>query len=693
MHLSKVIIRNYRSIKNMEISFQSGKNVLIGKNNAGKSNIIKAIDLVLGETAPTYYKYENITETDFYTEKRYENDQPVVSVSNEIVIVCLLQRSPNEGLNFDAIDKCTGFFKMVQNKRFKPLSYDENRVSVTDFNQKEIGHIFTLDVNEEDETAPGYIPRQTNLHWVDSKLSNQRKFRDELESQFQFAYVFRAIRTGEKVSKDIRFLFREQEHCDWHIGFSAPIRNELLQSAIISSFRDPQNILRINQWSWFGKLLRASIDTGNQELQDAFLKLRTASDKVFSSLHKDINDSRIQVAFPETEISIQFNPDTKIDIYKSALIYVDDGFNSQLQDKGSGIQSAVTIGLFNYYIRHFAHQSSSLLIVEEPEIYLHPQARRVISNRIDDFLDNQQSQAIITTHSPEFITSAHENLNIILVRKGKDGSSDGLNVSFAKSKERQMLVQKQNAEMFFADTVLLVEGGEKYIIEVATQFYGTQIKPFLGANWLDDRNCSVIAVGGKTEFWKYYNKLSELGIRVYILADFDFFLRGLADFFTKTNMIDPWKRNYNDLNSKLQPNLNDALPDEIESAISQLVELIVTMGMSVDPKKIRKEIRQEIRIKKYDQLPEEFKNPVARFIHELHQQNIFIMPGELEDCYTESSLASFQGMSLGKEEKPIFIVSELIEAPEQLQQFVILKSYFKFFDLVTAIWEPPQKKE
>ncbi|MBK8558223.1 MAG: ATP-dependent endonuclease [Lewinellaceae bacterium] len=122
--------------------------------------------------------------------------------------------------------------------------------------------------------------------------------------------------------------------------------------------------------------------------------------------------------------------------------------------------------------------------------------------------------------------------------------------------------------MFFADHVLFVEGGEKYIVEVASQFYGMAVKPFLGTNWLDDKNCSVIAVGGKTEFWKYYKKLNQLGIRTFVMADFDFFLRGLAEFFTHTDMLDPWKKNYNDLNSKLQPNLNDALPKDISLALN-----------------------------------------------------------------------------------------------------------------------------
>jgi AAA15 family ATPase/GTPase len=37
---------------------------MVGKDNSGKSNIIKTIDLLLGESSPTYHKSENITEND-----------------------------------------------------------------------------------------------------------------------------------------------------------------------------------------------------------------------------------------------------------------------------------------------------------------------------------------------------------------------------------------------------------------------------------------------------------------------------------------------------------------------------------------------------------------------------------------------------------------------------------------------------
>ncbi|WP_183108701.1 AAA family ATPase [Thermohalobacter berrensis] len=65
MFVSKLYIKNFRSIKKLKISFRSGKNVLVVKNNAGKSNIVKALNLVLGEKNPVYSR--QINEKDFFS--------------------------------------------------------------------------------------------------------------------------------------------------------------------------------------------------------------------------------------------------------------------------------------------------------------------------------------------------------------------------------------------------------------------------------------------------------------------------------------------------------------------------------------------------------------------------------------------------------------------------------------------------
>lgn len=65
MELSKILIKNFRSIKNETIVFNNNCLVLLGKNEAGKSNILKAIASVFG-------KYE-VTEKD--KRKKIDNEK------------------------------------------------------------------------------------------------------------------------------------------------------------------------------------------------------------------------------------------------------------------------------------------------------------------------------------------------------------------------------------------------------------------------------------------------------------------------------------------------------------------------------------------------------------------------------------------------------------------------------------------
>lgn len=84
MYISKISIKNFKSIHSIDLNLSKGKNVLVGKNNAGKSNILKAIDLVIGETDPSWNKKDNISVNDFHNK----------DVSKPIVIFLTLTREP-----------------------------------------------------------------------------------------------------------------------------------------------------------------------------------------------------------------------------------------------------------------------------------------------------------------------------------------------------------------------------------------------------------------------------------------------------------------------------------------------------------------------------------------------------------------------------------------------------------------------
>ena len=69
MIITKLKIKKYKSIEDMTLEFVKGKNIIVGQNNCGKSNIISAINLVIGEKYPPkrfddnfyFQNYDNFT--------------------------------------------------------------------------------------------------------------------------------------------------------------------------------------------------------------------------------------------------------------------------------------------------------------------------------------------------------------------------------------------------------------------------------------------------------------------------------------------------------------------------------------------------------------------------------------------------------------------------------------------------------
>lgn len=505
MYLSRLFIQNFRSIKELDLAFKPGKNVIVGRNNAGKSNIVRALDLVLGESSPTYHKADNITANDFFCWKETVDEQEIIKSANDIFIWCELTREQNEDLNYDEMYKTFGMFiysSLVERgypRVYAPIRLDRNEMPSADV-------IFEIDEDEHQEKE-----------YVNPKLRNQGELEKHFESKYSFAFAFRATRNEEgEIYKEIRFLYRETEAQNWIMSFRAPYRNEFLLSAIIPSFRDPFTQLRLAHWSWYGKLVR-HLTLGYQDdpdLKQAIEQVAGVAGKIFSQVNLDLAQSTLQIAFPGTTVDFQFNSEKSDDLYKSTVIYVDDGFKSQLVEKGSGIQSATIISLFNYYIKHLNMLTSALLCIEEPELYLHPHARRVMSDRLDEFLDGNKNQVVLTTHSSEFLRTSMENLNLILVRKTPNGSTSKA-IDIAQF--RNILVDSNQNELFFSDKVIVCENLDAYVLRLISSY------EFPGA--LDAMNVSVISAGGKDQIPVIARLLSEVGIPAYILADFDFLLR------------------------------------------------------------------------------------------------------------------------------------------------------------------------
>lgn len=502
MFLSRLYVYGFRSIRQIDLRFLPGKNVIIGRNNAGKSNIVRALDIVLGETAPAYARSENITDSDFFRGCWLDNESNLHSFqADEIRIWCELERSPGEILNWVEINKCFGF-SFWGNRNTK----EPHRVSIEDL-EADFNKAFQV---AEDE-ADGHKV------WVDGKLNNQTTFYDALQPMQHFAYAFQAKLTEKGIEKQLRFLYREGEGEEWVVAFRASVRTELLQSAILPAFRDPATQLRSSPWTWFGKMMRFLTRDceSDAELIDALAKVKVAGDRLFDDITTKLEQDSLSVSFPDAKMAFRFSGSADADLYKSCSVVIDDGHESPLTDKGAGIQSATIIGLFSYYTSQVSTQSSALLCVEEPELYLHPHARRVVSDRLDEFIDGQKNQVIVTTHGVEFLRTSAETFNLLLVSKDRQRGTTAKTLD-AREFMKLFIDNNQN-ELFFADTVILCEGHDEHILRViAGQLFPGE---------LDRKNISVVAVGGKDQFSSMSRMIIQLGIRCHIFADFDFLLR------------------------------------------------------------------------------------------------------------------------------------------------------------------------
>jgi len=80
VHLSKVEIKNFRNLKDVTVELTSGLNVLVGRNNAGKTNVFKAIRQAIG---PSGARAEGIwlERDDFYRVSAVAEPESTMSIT------------------------------------------------------------------------------------------------------------------------------------------------------------------------------------------------------------------------------------------------------------------------------------------------------------------------------------------------------------------------------------------------------------------------------------------------------------------------------------------------------------------------------------------------------------------------------------------------------------------------------------
>lgn len=457
----KLIVKNYRGIgpKGLEIDIDDIV-VLVGPNNSGKSTILKAFELVT--KADTDIKLD-----DFY--KKVINNKPEIEVWSKIL---------SDDVNIDK--KLWVDNDNIVKERWSWVAPDTKAERVgyrVDKGWSKMSDEPRAPFGNDGAAASAYRPAPTYITPFDDPIKQIEEIKKIISTE-----IYESIK-NEKRNADDSY------------------------KKLLSKIRDLQTKIRIEA--------KGKEDEISNELE-----------VILSSL------------FTGTKITLdvlQNNPDilSSFAIAKDINFKIDD---LSLENQGSGMQRALLWSVLkmlasrkrknNQKIQskksdktenlEFAERSK-VLLMDEPEICLHPESIRQAKDILYGLAANGEWQIMITTHSPIFIDLSKDNTNIIRVHK------DEGEVSFFKTNESRLSLTESEqlkmlnmfdpyfAEFFFARTVIVVEGDTEY----------TAFRKIITLNKEKFKDIHIVRARGKYTILPIVKILTKWGKNFSILHDSD----------------------------------------------------------------------------------------------------------------------------------------------------------------------------
>lgn len=257
-------------------------------------------------------------------------------------------------------------------------------------------------------------------------------------------------------------------------------------------------------------------------------------------------NSKVESFFPGVSIKVHVPTPELKEVFSKGTIKVFENLNPSGKDVsalGHGAQRSIQMAL----VRHLADikrvaggsTSNTILLIDEPELYLHPQAIEVLRDALKT-LSTQGYQVIFSTHSPFMITSKDVE-NTILIRKNDTLGTHKRNslksaipriVTTAPSQLELIFSLSHSSNILFSERVILAEGTtENRLIPSIIQKVTSRT---IGLH-----KTALVSMGGSGNTRKAMLVLATMDIPTKAIVDLDFALKhGESDGFLVTGDTD-----------------------------------------------------------------------------------------------------------------------------------------------------------
>ncbi|WP_417353204.1 ATP-dependent nuclease [Flavobacterium alkalisoli] len=469
MYLHNIKIWNFRKIGTSDKSEEIKKdnpgidltlnphlNVLIGENNSGKSTIVDAIRLVLGSQAFDYYKVE---EKDFHF--------GVAGRSREMRIECSIK-------GFDA-DEAGAFLEWI--------SFDEKKK-------------FELRV-----WLYAYVRDNRVIVNVKAGADSEGTFMDAGAKDLLRLTYLKPLRDAES---------------ELSPGYKSRLAQILVNDPLFKDQFGSEN-------QKLKHTLEKYVSNANKLIRDYFTLDSLDKDDIHGILEGTVGGKSLKdklEGFLNDFFHIDESQDPYFHISESELASILRRLGLALEENKSGLGALnkLFIAAELLLLQGKGFSGLRLLMVEELEAHLHPQAQVRVINALQNKRRDFNNQFILTTHSTTLASKLQLN-NFILTHSGQAFSlghgQTGLHRDDYEFLER--FLDATQANLFFAKGVILVEGAAENILVPA-------IAEIIGRP-LDKYGVSVVSVGSKAflRYAKIFKRKNEttLPIKAAIITDLD----------------------------------------------------------------------------------------------------------------------------------------------------------------------------
>lgn len=497
MKIKSLVVENVASYRERTtFVFDNAMNILIGPNGGGKTNLQRIVSLTISKFFIHQYQFVRddnnvrIERHDPWNERVLKRAFPPYmgnSAADQLIEIELAPE-PRDVQNIEAIGNNLAKFNELLSywekkyDKYEPLPFAQAIGESKSFSYS-IGNL-KLEPSAQD-TAKG-------------------AFVEYLREFFIFLRVAHLV--PEVTLSSPVFFFSSERALSRQFEVQA---NQLTEQAYFEGYRSAYQAaigenMNLMQWGaqHFVRLYRRAVTAGSK-----------VKDKTWEDFFYQYDDVKLLTHYLE-QLGYKWNFSTDIEQLSFRFLLVKDGEQRTTDMFSSGEREIVhfLLAMFALNVR------DGLVLVDEPELHLHPRWQRIFLSLFRDVSGDRNNQFIVTTHSPVFVTpETIDSVTRIYSRPNKGSARVALrNVELPEKKNLVRMINSQNNErLFFADTVVLVEGiTDRLLMESLLDRLGTKFNRSVAIE--------VIEVGGKHNLKDYAIVLEGLLTPVFTVADRDY---------------------------------------------------------------------------------------------------------------------------------------------------------------------------